>query len=267
MARGGSRANSEFSKADRGIDKSYNPGNFRQAVEANAVDEAIKAYNPMDGKEHRQLARSVLLDAFSKSEWSSLGLPDSLYARDALDAMQKMSENWTASNKAPTKEGMKEFRQIAQSAVDSIIDELNQEAAYLRAEYIRERDNNIGGSRARSELVSRPTQPDGSETKFPKMRESLRLLKDGSPTISGIKDTGTYAFNVLNQTVGRLVGVDINDLPDSNKVWDKVRSMTVTLDRFIKKPETMTDDAIIKFRKSAEAAGKKIAKLALRDEL
>lgn len=42
MARGNARAQSEFTKADRGPDKAYNPGNFRQAVEANAADEAIR---------------------------------------------------------------------------------------------------------------------------------------------------------------------------------------------------------------------------------
>lgn len=42
MARGNSRAASEFSKADRGKDKAYNPGNFRRTVEANAARDAIK---------------------------------------------------------------------------------------------------------------------------------------------------------------------------------------------------------------------------------
>lgn len=38
MARGNSRAGSEYSKADRGLNKAYNPGNFRRSVEANAAD-------------------------------------------------------------------------------------------------------------------------------------------------------------------------------------------------------------------------------------
>lgn len=36
-----SSARSEFSKKDRGIDKAYNPANFRRTVEANAANQAI----------------------------------------------------------------------------------------------------------------------------------------------------------------------------------------------------------------------------------
>jgi len=50
MARGGSRADSEFTKADRGPDKAYNPGNFRRTVEANAADEAVRAASLEDFK-------------------------------------------------------------------------------------------------------------------------------------------------------------------------------------------------------------------------
>jgi hypothetical protein len=219
-------------------------------------------------KEHRLYARSVLADAFAASEWSELGMPDSQYAMDALDAMQKMSERWTASGLMPSLNEAKEFRDIAVQAVNSMDEEMNQEARALRIEYLRERDNGMGGSRAQSELAKQPTQPDGSPTKFPKMRESLQLLSTGSPTVQGIKNTKDYAFSVLNSHVSRAAfGVDINDLPDSNKVWDKVRSMQATLDRFIKNPETATDAALEKFKSGAKSAGKRIANLAIRDEL
>lgn len=216
---------------------------------------------------HRQFARSVLQDAFASSEWSDLGLPDSQYAMDALDTMQKIAERWAASGKAPTIAQTTEFREIAKRAVNSINDELRQEAKYLAAEYLRERDNGMGRS-ARSEL-SQPTQPDGSPTKFKGTRESLRQLTLGIPTTNGgIKSTEEYAKKMINAYLGRVAfGIDIDDLPDSNKIWDKVRKVQKTMDGWIKKPETATDESIEKWKKGAVSAAKSIARLAMRDEL
>ena len=275
MARGSSKANSEFpgSASERGF---ASPGEKNATPDAGRIQLEYGMYGGMNqrqgmtvnSKEHRKYARGVLADAFASSEWSELGMPDSRYAMDALDAMQKMSQKWTESGMMPSLNEAKEFRDIAVQAVKSMDDEMNQEARALRMEYLRERDNGMGGSRAQSELASQPTQPDGSPTKFPKMRESLKLLSAGSPTVQGIKDTKDYAFSVLNSYVSRAAfGIDIDDLPDSNKVWDKVRSMQATLDRFIKKPETATDEAFEKFKSGAKAAGKRIANLAMRDEL
>jgi len=226
-------------------------------------------YTPLSGKEHRQFARSVLLDAFASSEWSDLGFPDSQYAMDALDAMQKMSERWTASGVAPTMAQTKEFREIAKRAVESINDELNQEARALRAEYNREEG---GGRAARSEAkwpAGVPTQPDGSETKFKGTRESLRQLSLGIPTTNGgLKSTQEYAKKMVNAYLGRVAfGIDIDDLPDSNKIWDKIGKVQKTMDGWIKNPATATDEAIAKWKKSAASAAKSIARLAMKDEL
>lgn len=223
-------------------------------------------YTPLSGKEHRQFARSVLLDAFASSEWADLGLPDSQYAMDALDAMQKMSERWTAAGVAPTMAQTKEFREIAKRAVKSMNDELNQEARALRDEY-----NSLegGGRAARSELGGRtPTQPDGSPTKYPKMRESLRLLGAGQPTVGGKTTTKDMAFGTLNRYFGQVaMGLDLRDLPDSEAVGDTIRMMASKLDKFIKNPSSATDDAIKKYHKSAIRAAKGIKGMAMRDEL
>lgn len=48
MARGNSRASSEYSKADRGPNRAYNPGNFRRTVEANAAQAAINEASSSD---------------------------------------------------------------------------------------------------------------------------------------------------------------------------------------------------------------------------
>ena len=226
-------------------------------------------YTPLSGKEHRQFARSVLLDAFASSEWSDLGFPDSQYAMDALDAMQKMSERWTASGKAPTMAETTEFREIAKRAVESMNDELNQEARALRAEYNREEG---GGRAARSEAgfpAGVPTQPDGSPTKFKGTRESLRQIALGVPTTNGgIKSTQEYAKKMVNAYLGRVAfGIDIDDLPDSNKIWDKIGKVQKTMDGWIKNPATATDESIAKWKKSAASAAKSIARLAMKDEL
>ena len=217
-------------------------------------------------KEHRQFARSVLQDAFASSEYAELGLPDSQYAMDALDAMQGMAERWAASGKAPTMAQTTEFREIAKRAVASMTDELNQEARALRAEYNREEG---GGRTARSEAGGgTPTQPDGSPTKYPKMRESLRLLGAGMTTLSGKTNTKDFAFNTLNKYFsGRSMGLDLNDLPDSNKVWDTVAKMAKKLDGFIKNPASATDGAMSKYHESAIRAAVRIKNLAMRDEL
>jgi len=228
-------------------------------------------YTPLSGKEHRQFARSVLLDAFASSEWSDLGLPDSQYAMDALDAMQKMSERWTASGVAPTMAQTTEFREIAKRAVKSMNDELRQEAKYLAAEYLRERDNGMGRA-ARSEAgfpAGVPTQPDGSPTKFKGTRESLRQIALGIPTTNGgIKSTQEYAKKMVNSYLGRVAfGIDIDDLPDSNKIWDKIGKVQKTMDGWIKNPATATDESIEKWKKGAASAAKSIARLAMKDEL
>ena len=225
-------------------------------------------YTPLSGREHRQFARSVLQDAFASSTWAELGLPDSQYAMDALDAMQKMSERWTASGQAPTMAQTTEFREIAKRAVKSMTDELNQEAKYLAAEYIRERDNGMGRA-ARSEVGGgTPTQPDGSATKYPKMRESLRLLGAGMKTVGGKDTTRDFAFGQLNRSFGRMsYGLDLRDLPDSEELGDTVSRMTKKLDGFIKNPSSATDEAIAKYHKSVMSAAKRIKGMAERDEL
>lgn len=228
---------------------------------------ASQTYANFSGKkEHRQFARSVLQDAFASSEWSELGLPDSQYAMDALDTMQKIAQRWTDSGQAPTMAQTKEFREIAKRAVESMNDELNQESRALRAEYNREEG---GGRAARSEAGGgTPTQPDGSPTKYPKMRESLRLLGAGQPTPSGKATTNDMAFATLNKYFGQVaMGLDLRDLPDSNEVGDTVARMTSKLDKFIKNPSTATDDAIAKYQKSAARAAKSIKNMAMRDEL
>ena len=54
------------------------------------------------------------------------------------------------------------------------------------------------------------TQPDGSPTVYPKMRENLRLLGSGSPTKGGSTTVNEFAFKQLNGAVGRkLFGVDL----------------------------------------------------------
>jgi hypothetical protein len=227
---------------------------------------ASQLYTPLKGKEHRQFARSVLQDAFASSEYSELGLPDSQYAMDALDTMQKMSERWTASGEAPTMAQTKEFRDIAKRAVKSMTDELNQEARALRADF----DAFDGGGRAaRSEAGGRtPTQPDGSATKYPKMRESLGLLGAGKPTLGGKTTTQDFAFGQLNKSFGKVAyGVDLRDLPDSNELGDTLARMSKKLDGFIKNPASATDEAIAKYHKSVATAAKRIFKLAERDEL
>ena len=55
MARGNSKASSEYSKADRGEDKAYNPGNFRRVVEANAEDREAGRRQEMDAKDYERL--------------------------------------------------------------------------------------------------------------------------------------------------------------------------------------------------------------------
>ena len=55
MARGNSKASSEYSKADRGDDKAYNPGNFRRVVEANAADREAGRRQEMDASAYERL--------------------------------------------------------------------------------------------------------------------------------------------------------------------------------------------------------------------
>ena len=122
---------------------------------------------------------------------------------------------------------------------------------------------------ARSEVPAAggATQPDGSPSKYPKMRESLRLLGSGQPTVSGTKTTRDFAFNSVNKAVGAAAfGLDIRDLPDSEEIWDRVESLEKRLKGFIAKPETATDDAIQKYHKAAKSAGKAIAKAAIRGD-
>jgi hypothetical protein len=223
-------------------------------------------YTPLAGKEHRQFARSVLQDAFASSVWSELGMPDSQYAMDALDAMQKMSEKWTASGQAPTMAQTREFREIAKRAVQSMTDELNQEARALRAEYNREEG---GGRSARSEAGGIiPTQPDGSPTKYPKMRESLRLLGAGQKTVMGKSTVEELAFGQLNKSFSKVAyGVDLRDLPDSEELGDAIAKMSKKLDGFIKNPASATDVAIAKYHKSVKSAAKRLKGMAERDEL
>lgn len=224
-------------------------------------------------KEHRQFARSVLQDAFASSEYAELGLPDSQYAMDALDAMQGMAERWAASGKAPTMAQTTEFREIAKQAVRSMTDELNQEAKAMAAEFQRVTEEynraNGGGRAARSEMGGgTPTQPDGSPTKYPRMRESLRLLGAGLKTLGGKSTTQELALGQLNSSFGKVAyGVDLRDLPDSNELGDAVARITEKLDGFIKKPATATDAAIVKYHKSVQSAAKRLKGMMERDEL
>jgi hypothetical protein len=185
---------------------------------------------------------------------------------DALDAMQGMAERWAASGKAPTMAQTTEFREIAKQAVRSMTDELNQEARALRAEYNRA---NGGGRAARSEMGGgTPTQPNGSPTKYPKMRESLRLLGAGLKTLGGKGTVEDFAFGQLNKSFGRMAyGLDLRDLPDSNELGDTVARMSKKLDGFIKNPASATDEAIAKYHKSVMTAAKRIKGMAERDEI
>ena len=292
MARGqtasqGRAAKSEYSQGLRArakalLDEAQNieARDMAEKVIAREAAERIQAFYNPDRKdlfsiglkanvnEHRQFARSVLQDAFASSPYSELGLPDSQYAMDALDTMQGMAERWAKSGKAPSMAEAKEFREIAKRAVQSMNDELSQEAKYLAAEYLRERDNGMGRS-ARSEAGGgTPTQPNGSPTKYPKMRESLRLLGAGLPTLGGKSTTQDFAFGQLNNSFGKVAyGVDLRDLPDSNELGDTVAQMSKKLNGFIKNPASATDEAIAKYHKSVASAAKRIFKLAERDEL
>jgi len=281
MARGstasnGRSARSEFpgGASDRGF---ASEGGSAGMPSPSRIQSSYNMYGEMNSrngmsatsKEHRQFARGVLLDAFASSEWSDLGMPDSQYAMDALDAMENMSKEWTKSGLGPQLSEAKEFTEIAKRAVESMDEELNQEARALLAEYKREEG---AGRVARSEnpLPSGvPTQPDGSPTKFKGTRESLRQLALGIPTTNGgMKSTEEYAKKMVNSYLGRAAfGIDIDDLPDSNKIWDKVRRVQKTMDGWIKNPATATEESIEKWKKSAAAAGKSIARLAMRDEL
>jgi hypothetical protein len=60
MARGNQRAQSEYSKADRGLNKAYNPGNFRRTVEANAADREAESIPSVARVKAVQAAREYM---------------------------------------------------------------------------------------------------------------------------------------------------------------------------------------------------------------
>jgi hypothetical protein len=60
MARGNSRAASEYSKADRGPNKAYNPGNFRRTVEANAASREAEDIPSVERVKAVQAAREYM---------------------------------------------------------------------------------------------------------------------------------------------------------------------------------------------------------------
>lgn len=142
-----------------------------------------KMFADFKGKEHRDFARSVLREAFASSKWADLGMPDSQYAMEALDTMQYISERWAASGKAPTIEQAKEFGEIAKRAVDSISDELTQEARALAADFARESG---GGRAARSERGGNSLNiPADRQVKMMQVENRNDLTREQKSTIIG----------------------------------------------------------------------------------
>lgn len=214
------------------------------------------------GREHRDFARSVLRDAFASSKWQELGMPDSQYAMDALDTMQKMAERWAASGKAPTMAETREFREIAKRAVQSMNYELDQEARALAADAARE----FGGSRAQSEVGGRgvpnyKVQPDGSDSKFPKTRAFI-----DSFDVNSAEAMRSLATSRINKFMP--YGLDIRDLPDSMKIVDAVNSVAERAIKLAKKTGSgVTDAEIIAFNKSTKRLAGGIYRAALKDGL
>lgn len=264
MARGAARAQSEFplTASERGFAAQEGGGMPSVGSIQGQYNPTSQLFANYTGKEHRDFARSVLRDAFATSKWSELSMPDSQYAMDALDTMQRMAERWTAAGKEPTTAEVKEFREIAKRAVESMNDELDQEARALRADFARE----FGGSRAQSEgggggVPNYKVQPDGSASKFPK----TRALLDSFDT-QNAEATRELATRRINGFMP--YGVDIRDLPDSMKIVDAVNSVAERAIKLAKKTGSgVTDAEIIAFNKSTKRLASGIYRAALRDGL
>ena len=78
MARGSLK--SDFSKADRGKDKAYNPKNFRQAVEANVTNKQAREAQRTIDNSRSEPERDMVKELTEKKSWVPKDLQDKVKA-------------------------------------------------------------------------------------------------------------------------------------------------------------------------------------------
>ena len=78
MARGASK--SDFSKADRGNDKAYNPKNFRQTVEANVTKKQAREAQRAIDNSRSEPERDMVKELTEKKSWVPKELQDKVKA-------------------------------------------------------------------------------------------------------------------------------------------------------------------------------------------
>ena len=78
MARGSLK--SDFSKADRGKDKAYNPKNFRQAVEANVTKKQAREAQRTIDNSRSEPERDMVKELTEKKSWVPKDLQDKVKA-------------------------------------------------------------------------------------------------------------------------------------------------------------------------------------------
>ena len=98
MARGASK--SDFSKADRGNDKAYNPKNFRQTVEANVTKKQAREAQRAIDNSRSEPERDMVKELTEKKSWVPKDLQEQLKAMTPMqqtnvaDAMLSTRRQW-----------------------------------------------------------------------------------------------------------------------------------------------------------------------------
>jgi hypothetical protein len=116
MARGASK--SDFSKADRGNDKAYNPKNFRQTVEANVTKKQAREAQRAIDNSRSEPERDMVKELTEKKSW----VPKNL--QEQLKAMTPMQQTNVADAMLSTR---RQFEKDGTSAYDIYEEEMESQ--------------------------------------------------------------------------------------------------------------------------------------------